>query len=98
MRNLIIGAAVVAAAAYTLRRMGSSLGQRAMQECETMFARMPDDFPPKRMMRGIDEIREQNTRILRLLEAKQHQQQAPVATDSVNGSLAEAEAIKVAAH
>lgn len=48
--------------------MGSGLGERAMRECEAMFQNMPEDFPPKQMMRGIDEIREQNIRILRQLE------------------------------
>jgi hypothetical protein len=80
VRNLLIGAAVVAAAAYTLRGMGSSLGERAMRECETMFESMPDQFPPKRMMCLIDEIHEQNTRILRLLEAEE-QRHAAVAAD-----------------
>ncbi len=80
MRNLVIGAAVVAAAAYTFRRVGSSLGEQAMRQCETMFESMPDQFPPKRMMRGIDEIREQNTRILRLLEAEE-QRHAAFAAD-----------------
>ena len=71
MKKLLIGAAVVGVAVYTVRRMGSTLGERAMRECETVFASMPDDFPPKRMMRGIEEIREQNTRILRLLEERE---------------------------
>jgi len=76
MKNLLIGAAVVAVAVYTVRRMGSTLGARAMRECETMFASMPDEFPPKRMMRGIDEIREQNTLILRHLEEQEQRQNA----------------------
>lgn len=84
MRSLLIGAAVVAVATYTVRRMGSSLGERAMRECETMFASMPDEFPPKRMMRGIDEIREQNTRILRLLE---EEEQRHTAIDATSGRL-----------
>jgi hypothetical protein len=33
-----------------------------------MFERMPEDFPPKRIMRGIDEIHDQTDRILTILE------------------------------
>jgi hypothetical protein len=39
-----------------------------MGKCHDMFDRMPEDFPTKRMMRGIEEIREQNARILLHLE------------------------------
>jgi hypothetical protein len=87
VRNLVMGAVAVAAAAYTFRRMGSSLGERAMRQGETMFESMPDQFPPKRMMRGIDAIREQNTRILRLLEAEE--QRHAFAGDWGSGSLPE---------
>lgn len=44
-----------------------------------MFEHMPDDFPPKRMVRGIDEIREQNTRILQQLEKQEHRRTAVAA-------------------
>ncbi len=63
-----MSAALIGVAVYAVRRMGPALGERAMRECETMFKSMPEDFPPKRMMRGIDEIREQNARILGQLE------------------------------
>jgi hypothetical protein len=36
-----------------------------------MFERMPDTFPPKRMMRGIEEIRVNTTQILERLEARE---------------------------
>ena len=36
---------------------------------ERKFAAMPDDFPPKRMFLNISAVREQNERILELLEA-----------------------------
>jgi len=35
-----------------------------------MFEHMPEDFPPKRMMGGIEEIRANTTRILELLEER----------------------------
>lgn len=67
MRRMIIGAAVFAGALAALRWLGPRLGERVMDKCEQMFNRMPEEFPPKRMMRSIEEIREQNTRILRRL-------------------------------
>lgn len=71
MRKVIVGIAVLGAGVVALRRFGPALGRRAMSKCEQMFDRMPEDFPPKRMVRGIDEIREQNARILHLFEEGQ---------------------------
>lgn len=68
MKKVIIGAAALVAVLAALRRFGPALGERAMSKCEEMFDRMPEDFPPKRMMRGIEEIREQNSRLLRHFE------------------------------
>ncbi len=68
MKKIIIGVAVFVAALAALRRFGPALGERAMSKCEEMFGRMPEEFPPKRMMRSLEEIREQNTRILHHLE------------------------------
>jgi hypothetical protein len=36
--------------------------------CERVFEKMPDEFPPKRMYLNIVAIREQNDRIIQLLE------------------------------
>ena len=44
--------------------------ERLMARCEGMFKQMPDDFPPKRMMRGIEEIRANSARTLELLEER----------------------------
>jgi len=71
MKKLIIGTAAFVAAPAVLRRFGPALGGRAMAKCQAMFDHMPEQFPPKRMMRNIEEIREQNTRILRHLEEEQ---------------------------
>ena len=46
------------------------LHERAMAACEGMFEQMPEDFPPKRMMSGIEEIRENSARTLQLLEER----------------------------
>ena len=61
---MIFAGAALVAALVALRRFGPTLAERVMKQCEEMFERMPDDSPPKRMLRGIDEIREQNSRIL----------------------------------
>jgi len=68
MKKIIVGAAVFVAALAALRRFGPALGKLGMRKCEEMFDRMPDEFAPKRMMRSIKEIEEQNTRILRHLD------------------------------
>lgn len=80
MKKIVIAAAVLVAAVAALRRFGPALGERAMRKCEEMFDRMPEDFPPKRMMRGIEEMREQNLEILRHVQG-QHQQTALAAAD-----------------
>lgn len=77
---MIIGVAAVVVAVAAFRRFGPTLGQRAMGKCHEMFERMPEAFPPKRMMRGIEEIREQNARILRHLE-QDHRRTALLAAD-----------------
>jgi hypothetical protein len=46
------------------------LHERSMAACERMFEQMPEDFPPKRMMRGIEEIRANTARTLELLEGR----------------------------
>ena len=71
MKKLIIGGAGLVFAVVALSRFGPGLREVAMRKCEEMFDRMLDDFPPKRMMRGIEDEREQNSRILRRLEEDQ---------------------------
>ena len=72
MKKVLIGAAVFVVALAALRRFGPVLGERAMRKCEQMFDRMPADFPPKQMLRGIEEIQEKNTHILRRLQEQEH--------------------------
>ena len=64
MKKMIIGGIVLVAAGAAFRRFGPELHRLAMTKCEEMFEHMPEDFPPKRMMRGIEDVREQNSRIL----------------------------------
>jgi hypothetical protein len=72
VKKTIIGAVAFVATLAAVRRFGPALGAWAMRKCEEMVAHMPEEFPPKRMMHSIDEIREQNTRILRQLEEEEH--------------------------
>ena len=46
------------------------LHERLMARCEAMFEQMPDSFPPKRMMEGVEELRGNTARIVELLEAR----------------------------
>ena len=47
------------------------LHERLMARCERMFQEMPDDLPPKRIMRGIEEIRADTARTRELLEERE---------------------------
>ena len=70
MRRIVIVGALVGAGILVARAFGPKLHERLMARCEGMFERMPDTFPPKRMMNGIDEVRRSTARIVDLLEAK----------------------------
>lgn len=68
MRRIAIRAAVIGGVAVAARVLAPKLHARMLATCEGMFEHMPEDFPPKRMMGGIEEIRANTTRILELLE------------------------------
>jgi hypothetical protein len=70
MRRIAMVAALAGAAVLAVRALGPRLHERLMARCEGMFEQMPDDFPPKRMMRGIEEIRANSARTLELLEER----------------------------
>jgi hypothetical protein len=69
MRRIVIVGVLVGVGVLTVRAHLPKLHERLVARCETMFERMPDTFPPKKMMRGIAEIRANTERILELLEA-----------------------------
>lgn len=77
MKKVMVAAGILVLAVSALRRFGPVLGERAMKRCEEMFDRMPEEFPPKRMMRGIEEIEEQTTRIARDLDERGARARAP---------------------
>ena len=60
-----LGAGVALRTTEAVHKMTARITREMMAN---MFERMPDDFPPKRMLRQLEEIREQNSRILQLLE------------------------------
>ncbi len=62
---VIAGAAL--AAHYLAPKMGD-MCERMSGMCERVFEKLPDTFPPKWMYLNITAIREQNDRILALLE------------------------------
>jgi hypothetical protein len=70
IRRIAAGAALVGAAALVLRALAPKLHARMLAACEHMFDEMPDTFPPKRMLRGIDEIRVNSARTVELLEER----------------------------
>ncbi|UCH35857.1 MAG: hypothetical protein JSV65_05750 [Armatimonadota bacterium] len=55
---------VIAGAILAAHHFGPKMGS----VCERVFDKMPDNFPPKWMYLNITAIREQNDRIIQLLE------------------------------
>ena len=69
MRRIAFFGVPVGVGVLVARGRGARLHQWLVAHCETMFGRMPDTFPPKRMLRSVEEIRVHTNRILELLEA-----------------------------
>ena len=70
-RRILFMVPMAIAGGMAARSLGPKLRERCMAGCERMFEQMPDDFPPKRMLRGIEESRANTARILELLEERQ---------------------------
>ena len=70
MRRIAIIGALAGVGILILRSRMPKLQERMMAHCEGMFERMPDTFPPKKIMRGIEEIRATTARIEQLLEVR----------------------------
>lgn len=68
MRRIAIFAALAGIGALVVRAAAPRLHARAMAACERMFEEMPESFPPKRLMRGIEVIEANSVRTLELLE------------------------------
>lgn len=85
MRRIAISAAVIGGVVVAARVLAPKLHARMLATCEGMFEHMPEDFPPKRMLGGIEEIRANTTRILELLDERsraqpESQEEAPWTT------------------
>ncbi|HET9286822.1 MAG TPA: hypothetical protein VFO26_04620 [Gaiella sp.] len=59
--------AVIGVGLLVARRVAPRLHARMLEACKGMLEQMPDDFPPKVMMGGIEEIRANTARTLELL-------------------------------
>ncbi len=68
MKRLAIAVALVSGGVVLVRGLAPKLHARMLAACKGMFEQMPDDFPPKRMMSGIEEIRVNTARTHALLE------------------------------
>ncbi len=75
MRRLIIFAVLVAGVFLVMRRMAESaspaMRERCSEMCDRMLAKMPESFPPNRMMADLDALKQKMDRILELLEERQ---------------------------
>lgn len=77
MRRILLVGALACVGFLIVRAIAPKLRDRLMARCEAMFEQMPDDFPPKRMMRGIEETRVNTARIAELLEARNDETDEP---------------------
>jgi hypothetical protein len=68
MRRIAISAAFMGGVVVAARVLVPKLHARMMAACKGMFEQMPEDFPPKRMLGGIEEIRANTAHTLELLE------------------------------
>lgn len=83
MRRLVIGGTLTGVVVLAARVLAPKLHTRMMAACERMFEQMPADFPPKRVMRGIEELQATTARTLQLLEERSHN--PPAVTEEVDG-------------
>jgi hypothetical protein len=81
MRRIVIVGGAAAVGFLIVRAIVPKLRDRVMTRCEGMFEQMPEEFPPKKMMRGIDEISNKTARILELLEARKDEAVEPTLAD-----------------
>ena len=81
MRRIAVAAVLTGAAVLAARALTPKLHARMVAACERMFEQMPDGFPPKRMLHGIEETRANTERILELLDDRRRAQE-PVALDT----------------
>ncbi len=74
MKRLIVFAVPAAWIVLIIRRMaesGSAMGERCSEMCDRMLAKMPESFPPNRMLADLDSLKDKTDRILEMLEERQ---------------------------
>ncbi len=75
MKRLIVWGVVAAIGWLLLRNMtpeaASAMRAKCAGMCDQMLAKMPDSFPPNRMMADLDHLKEQTDRILDALQDAQ---------------------------
>lgn len=66
----VIGGAIAYQALSTVprRRLGSALSRRMVRHMERMMASLPDNSPPKLVMSVLPQLRDQNDRIIAMLQ------------------------------
>ena len=68
MRRFIIGMVVVAAMGLVVQQMAPAMRSRFAAACERMLAKMPESFPPNRMMADLEALKEQTARLIDLVD------------------------------
>ena len=93
MRKIAISAAVIGGVLVAARVLAPKLHARMLAACQGMFEHMPEDFPPKRMMGGIEEIRANTMRTLELLEERTQAKEAEPQEEPLSTTAAEVEMV-----
>jgi hypothetical protein len=83
MRGIATRLALAGASVLALRALAPKLHARILVACGHMFDEAPDNFPPKRMLKGIEEIRVNSARTLELLEEREHGSKPEPVTEEV---------------
>ena len=94
MRRIVIGAAVIGGVVVAARALAPRLHARMLATCKGMFEQMPEDFPPKRMMGGIEEIRANTTRMLELLDQRRQAATTEPLEDAFSATNGEVEVVR----
>ena len=73
MRRMVAAAGFAGAGVLVARAVVRKVNphERLAAACERMLEEMPDDFPPKQLMRSVEEIRANTARTLELLERRE---------------------------
>lgn len=68
MRRFVIVVLLAAPIVLIVSKMAPAMRARCADACEKMLTKMPESFPPNRMMADLETIKEQNARILDLID------------------------------